>query len=226
MRDVSDWLFLGYGERSTLEKEELRSPSGKTYIMKYPRPFDGKRTNWEDVNEVIAAKIAKLLGFPYVKAEIAYRKKRRGCLMVHFVEDLGADLQEAGAVLLEAEFEDRYHFFQNKKLTSDDLIVGSFEMIQDFSYFNHIKNEFIAMNIFDILIGNQDRHPYNWQILFRQQDVFFSPFYDNGASLGWQLSDSKLLELINDPIRMNSFYNRLRVKAGLLKLFKIGRAHV
>ncbi len=50
---------------STLEKEDLLSPDNVQYVVKYPRKFDGKRVNWEDINEVIAAKIAKLLGFIY-----------------------------------------------------------------------------------------------------------------------------------------------------------------
>ncbi|MDG5472459.1 hypothetical protein P6709_11955 [Jeotgalibacillus sp. ET6] len=84
MKDISDWPIIGYGENSTLEKFETVSPQGIQYVMKFPRPFDGMRTNWEDFNEVIASKIAKMLDLSSVNAEMAYYKGRRGCLMKHF----------------------------------------------------------------------------------------------------------------------------------------------
>lgn len=43
------------------------------------------------------------------------------------------------------------------------------------------------MNLFDMLIGNQDRHPYNWVILFKNGEAFFGLLFDNGASMGFQL---------------------------------------
>jgi len=217
LRDVSSCKFVGHGEMSTLAKEDLRSPYNEIYVMKYPRPFDGKRVNWEDVNEVIASKIAQLLGFPFVKAEIAYRNGNRGCLMVHFREQLLVDDNEAGAPLLEAQFDKRYLSLQTSKLSSAELVTKSFQMINDFSYFDTIKFDFISMNVFDLLIGNQDRHPYNWQILFKNDSSFFAPLYDNGASLGWQLPDDYLLSMLNNQQKMNKFFRQTKVKAGLFE---------
>jgi len=217
LRDVSDWIFLGHGEMSTLPKEDLRSPEGILYVMKYPRPFDGKRVNWEDVNEVIAAKIASLLQLPSVHAEIAYRHGQRGCLMVHFVKQLSADFGEVGASLLTAQFEEVYLDLQNSGSPSDKLVKESFQMIGEFSYFSSIKYNFIAMNLYDILIGNQDRHSYNWQILFKGEEILFAPLYDNGASLGWQLPDSYLQTMLNDEQKMSAYLRRMKIKAGLLE---------
>jgi len=217
LRDVSAWSFLGHGEMSTLRKEDLRSPEGTLYVMKYPRPFDGKRVNWEDVNEVIAAKIASLLNLPSVHAEIAYRHEQRGCLMIHFVKQLSADFGEVGASLLTAQFEEVYLDLQNSELPSEELVKESFQMIGEFSYFNLIKYNFIAMNLYDILIGNQDRHSYNWQILFKGEEILFAPLYDNGASLGWQLSDSYLQTMLNDERKMSAYLRKMKVKAGLLE---------
>ena len=39
LRDVSDWERIGYGRKSTLEKEELISPEKIHYLIKYPRQF-------------------------------------------------------------------------------------------------------------------------------------------------------------------------------------------
>ncbi|NJP37973.1 hypothetical protein [Alkalicoccus luteus] len=71
------------------------------------------------------------------------------------------------------------------------------------------------MNLFDILIGNQDRHGHNWQILHIEGRRVFAPLYDNGASLGWQLSEVEVESLIADEVRMNTFFKKTQVKMGM-----------
>ncbi|MBT2217577.1 HipA domain-containing protein [Virgibacillus dakarensis] len=188
MKDVSEWIFTGYGENSTLEKLELLSPDQVPYIIKFPRHFDGKRTNWEDVNEVIAAEIAKILEIKVVDAEIAYRDGRRGCLMKHFRYQWGAEYGETASSLLSAEFEDEFDDLQNSNLKNEQLMYKFFSLFKEFSLFHFFKKDFVFMNLFDILIGNQDRHAHNWQVLYIDDKPIFGPLYDNGASLGWQLS--------------------------------------
>lgn len=215
MRDITDWEFLGHGEMSTLRKEDLSSPDGKKYVMKYPRPFDGTRVNWEDINEVIAAELVRLLGLAFVPSEIAYRHDERGCLMRHFIDEHEADYGEVGAALLTAQLEESYAELVELDGSSSELTKRAFTVIERFSYFKEIKFEFIAMNIFDILIGNQDRHPFNWQILFKGDKSYFGPLYDNGASLGWQLSDDQLEEMLEHEPKMNRYFKNTEVKAGL-----------
>lgn len=217
LRDVTEWLFLGHGEKSTLEKEDIISPNDIKYVIKYPREFNGKRVNWEDINEVIAAEIAKLLQLNTIDAEIAWRKGKRGCLMLHFIDQYGADYGETGASLLSAELGNKYDLLKDCDLKSMELITKSFSLMEDFSYFEEIKFDFIAMNIFDILIGNQDRHPFNWQILYKNGGRFFGPLYDNGASLGWQLPDEELKKMLINKERMNRFFNKMKVKAGIFE---------
>ncbi|GAB3063536.1 HipA domain-containing protein [Virgibacillus ainsalahensis] len=217
MQDISDWVFVNHGEKSTLEKEELLSPGDMEYIMKYPREFDETRVNWEDINEVIAAKIGQLLGLKTVEAEIAYRNGKRGCLMLHFLHQYEVDLGEPGGPLLASEFGEEYNQLGYSELKSMELISKSFSLIERFTYYPIMKNEFVTMNVFDILIGNQDRHPYNWQLLFKEDKVFFGPLYDNGASLGWQLPDHELERMIVNDTKMNKFYKKMRVKAGIIE---------
>jgi len=217
MRDVSNWVFVSHGEKSTLEKEELLSPEETEYIIKYPREFDGDRVNWEDITEVIAAKLAEILEFNTVKAEVAYRNGKRGCLMLHFLTQYGADQGEPGGPLLASEYQNEYSLLQISDSKKTDLIEQSFSLIEKFSYFNIIKEQFLQMIIFDILIGNQDRHPLNWQVLYSGNESFFGPLYDNGASLGWQLDDIRLKDLLNDEVKMNRYYKRTKVKCGVLE---------
>jgi len=217
LRDVSNWVFIGHGEKSTLEKEELLSPSNKEYLIKYPRESKVDRVNWEDFNEVIAAKIAKLLEIKTIEAEIATRNGKRGCLMVHFLKQYNAQHGEPGAPLLSYQFGETYDSLIKSPLKSKELFEMGLNLLEEFTYFKLIKKEFLMMNIFDILIGNQDRHPFNWQILFTTEEDFFGPLYDNGASLGWQLPDATLTNMIKNESQLNKFFKNTRLKCGLFE---------
>ncbi|MET3683044.1 hypothetical protein ABID56_001134 [Alkalibacillus flavidus] len=41
-----------------------------------------------------------------------------------------------------------------------------FSLFENFSLFDKIVKDFVFMNLFDILIANQDRHGHNWQVLY------------------------------------------------------------
>lgn len=194
------------------------SPDKKEYLMKYPRESEVERVNWEDVNEVIAAKIASILGIKVINAEIATRHGKRGCLMVHFLRQFNAQQGEGGTALLVSQFGKEFENLKDSPFKNQELLKIGFNFLEEFSYFPLIKDEFLLMNVFDILIGNQDRHPLNWQILFGEDgEDFFGPLYDNGASLGWQIPESKLTEMLEDESKMNRFYKKTKVKCGLFE---------
>src|SRR5690625_3834757 len=93
--------------------------------------------------------------------------------MIHFINQYNADSGETGAALLSAELGKPYDDLKEDNLPSIELVEKSFSVIESLPYFQAIKHDFVAMNIFDLLIGNQDRHPFNWQILFKGNKHFF-----------------------------------------------------
>lgn len=215
MKDISQWEVTGHGEKSTLEKRELISPDGIPYVLKFPREFSANRTNWEDVNEIIAAKIAELLGLKAVEAEVVYYKHRRGCLMPHFKFQLSADNAVVIAELLESEFGEEYVKIHSSSLPNRERLQAFMDLFKRFSYFPLLKREFVFMNLYDVFIGNQDRHAHNWQLLFRNGEAFPAPLYDNGASLGWQLNEDKIKEyLVSEPMRQK-YFRKAKSKAGM-----------
>ena len=65
-----------------------------------------------------------------------------------------------------------------------------------------ILNEYTRMLAFDAIVGNNDRHHYNWGIVVHEQrehDPYFSPVYDNARALFWNDSESKLKAIKRDP---------------------------
>lgn len=213
--DVSSWPITGYGENSTLEKFELISPDNIPYVIKFAREFENDRTNWEDLNEVIASIIAKMLGLEAVDAQMVYHKGRRACLMKHFGFQKNADSRETIASLLESSAGESYNNIWQSSLPNQERFSHLIGFFENFKYYSLLKSYYVNMNLYDALIGNQDRHGHNWQLLYRGGQVFPSPLYDNGASLGWQLNDDKLLELINDEEKMGRFFSKTLTKVGL-----------
>lgn len=214
MIDVTDWELIGYGEDSTLEKEELKNKEGEQYLIKYPRIFE-VGSSWEDVTEKVAAQTGTLIGLDMMKVQIVFRNNRRGCLLRNFVDDYKADNAFPGAFLLQAECPDMYEKVQERTMKGTVLIEYAFEMLSNLSVWKIIKKDFIYMILFDLVIGNQDRHPYNWSLLYRGDEVMMSPLYDNGAALGFRFEDEKIEELLKDQSKRNKYYKNTKVKFGL-----------
>ncbi|MBW8347880.1 HipA domain-containing protein [Bacillus sp. IITD106] len=215
LMDVSDWELVGYGGKSTLEKEELLSPDRNKFLIKYPRKFK-KGVSWEDITELIAAEIGTIFGMEMMKVQMVTRKGRRGCLLRNFTEEYNAIMAEEGGALL-SSLVDGYHELLDTPLKGIELIDFGFNYLNKFPYWSSMKSDFIRLQLFDILIGNQDRHPFNWMLLFFSSDVKFSPVYDNGASLGFRFNDEQLLDLVTDENKMRRYINKTKVKAGIFE---------
>lgn len=75
------------------------------------------------------------------------------------------------------------------------------------SDFDSVFEKFIAMLVFDALIGSTDRHPRNWGVLApeaqedRRGHIRFSPIYDSARALLWDLTDDKIESLSASDIK-------------------------
>jgi hypothetical protein len=62
----------------------------------------------------------------------------------------------------------------------------------------NILHEFVKLLIFDAIVGNSDRHFYNWGVILDilgKSTPRFSPIYDTARGLLWNESEKRLLEI-------------------------------
>jgi len=62
-----------------------------------------------------------------------------------------------------------------------------------------IFQDFIKMLIFDGLVGNNDRHSYNWGVITsvkKNHKVCFSPVYDTARGLHWNASEDQVKHIL------------------------------
>lgn len=67
-------------------------------------------------------------------------------------------------------------------------------------FVDDIFNDFLKMVVFNAIIGNNDRHFYNWGIVRNikgQSNPYFSPVYDTARGLYWNISEDKLPSRVN-----------------------------
>ena len=61
--------------------------------------------------------------------------------------------------------------------------------------------EYTRMLCFDAIVGNNDRHHYNWGVVVpghRRHKPYFSPVYDSARALFWNFDESNLEEIEKD----------------------------
>ena len=64
-----------------------------------------------------------------------------------------------------------------------------------------ILRRYTRMLAFDAIVGNNDRHHYNWGVVVhghRRHEPYFSPIYDSARALFWNNEESKLEDIKKD----------------------------
>ncbi len=79
-----------------------------------------------------------------------------------------------------------------------------------------IFNEYIKLLIFDALVGNNDRHFYNWGVIETKNkkkgvEYKFSPIYDTSRGILWNIQELSLNKYIEDS-KMESYIKKSQTK--------------
>lgn len=78
-------------------------------------------------------------------------------------------------------------------------------------HWEDILNKLVRMLLFDALVGNNDRHFYNWGVVRHiesKHEPYFSPIYDTARGLFWNEPEDKVKALMKDKPRFNLYLSR------------------
>lgn len=164
-------------------------------------PTEGTGGHWA---EFLASKVGAQLGFHTAEVKLAIYKGIIGTISKNFRAKT-EELYEGGDLFL-AQFED----FDRYSLRYYELphIIGLLSAYD-------LEKDFVAIPVYDALIANNDRHCDNWGVLDGPNGIRLSPIYDNGSSLGFNVSMEKQKKMLTDDRMLAGFCNRGRSCIGL-----------
>jgi hypothetical protein len=229
--DITDWNAQPwYNTGGTRAKKYVQSPNGEYYYFKRSQLKPGKDYKFEFWSEIIACEVGSSLGFNVLLYDIATDGDIMGCISASIINPDKEELVE-GVKYLQAHDntfapEDR----SLRKLYTFQLIERA---LADFGL-NKFIDQFIEIIVFDALIGNGDRHQENWAFIneyssisrwaaqFHEKSIpdlsrllinlrtpkSLAPIYDNGSSLGRELSEEKVIQLLEDEVQLKRYINK------------------
>jgi len=127
------------------------------------------------------------------------------CLELVHGADILADHLNDEAFVKAIEFEDR-----ERELNSVQLFKEALRSVFPV-YYQELLEDFCYLLLFDALVGNNDRHFYNYGVVrdvTGRQRPYFSPIYDTARALLWNEPEAKLLSLHRKPKEADAFLNR------------------
>ena len=160
----------------------------------------------ESITEFLLSRIGEYFGFNMAGIRLAFLGGQIRFLSKYFLSNPDIQVLEHGAELYAGYLNDKKFV---EKAEEDDkareLFTVQFtnEVIKHFyeEQADEIFKEYIKMLVFDAIIGNNDRHFYNWGIINDvkgQQKPVFSPIYDTARALFWNYHEDRIQELVKD----------------------------
>lgn len=200
--------------------------SEKSTWIKYIAKVGHKRYPSESITEQLISELGNAWGINVAKSKLCmisgqlrfcsefFRGKDQE--LIHGADILARYLQEADASIIEQI---------DQKGWSQEMLTFNFVKDAIYSVFPRdakvIIREFVKMLLFDAIVGNNDRHFFNWGVLrdLRGKETpYFSPIYDTARGLFWNYSDLQLTAILSNKKQLNSvlkkYFEKSKPKVG------------
>lgn len=170
----------------------------------------------EAITERLLNRIGEVIGFNMAESGLAWFGGQIRFLSKYFLTHPHEQVLDHGADLYAGYLNDREFVEEIEKLhQSPEYFTVQFTQTV-FQYFfpkdyETLILDFVKLLVFDALIGNNDRHFYNWGIIKNikgKQKPVFSPIYDTARGLFWNDHEDKLKAIYNDKNRLATFIKK------------------
>ena len=241
-KNIQESGYLDYSKIQVLKNKNffvvdipLDGDAPKEYIKAYfyNTSRKAKKTRWseyfakyghksypnESVIEYIINQIGEELGFKMnetelvlVNGQIRFLSKnflRKNEKLIHGIEVLAEYFQDREFV--KDIDKDRKH---RREYITFELIIEAIEEVYPKNA-DSIISSFIELLVFDAIVGNNDRHHYNWGLIGdiekKNKLIRFAPIYDTARGLLWNKTDrdiKKMFLQLNDKMQIKAYLKK------------------
>jgi hypothetical protein len=180
----------------------------------------------ESITEFLLNQLGCIMKLKMADSRLVYAGNQLRFLSKYFLKSKSQELVHGAEIFVGyLEDEDKVQQIEQqgkaREVFTMALVYKSMEKFCG-EYTDAIYAEFVKMLIFDALIGNNDRHFYNWGII-RSTDLlekpYFSPIYDTARGLFWNNPEKKIIALRNNPhnlsVSLEKYAKNSRPKTGI-----------
>lgn len=179
----------------------LRSANWPKYIAKVGHKWYPN----ESITEHFLTRLGQRLGFRMAESKLVLARGQLRFCSRYFLQP-GQSLTH-GAELFWGYLDDR-SFVEDIEAANESRNVFTFQFVQDAilhrfpQHAYELLDDFVRMLLFDAIVGNNDRHFFNWGIVEHPEGKTrprFAPIYDTARAFFWNTSERKLRALRRDP---------------------------
>ncbi len=184
----------------------------KLYLAKHGH----KHYPMEAITEYLLNQIGEVLGFNMAKSGLLWLGNQIRFISEYFIERQDVQYLDHGADLYAGYLHDR-EFVEEIENTKQSATFFTVQFTEDTlkhffpRNYKELMGEFLKLLIFDALIGNNDRHYYNWGIVRHIEGTdkpYFSPIYDTARGLFWNDHEEKIREITGNKNRFETFIRK------------------
>ena len=193
--------FIGVYDHKLLGS---RRKSNRKNWIKYIAKTGHKWYPVESITELMLNRLGMVFGLQMAESRIAMIGGQLRFLSRYFLQSRKEELVH-GADILAGYLNESTLYVEEvdeQKMTRDLFTLQVIEEAVANLFFyqkDEIMKDLVKLIIFDALVGNNDRHFFNWGVIRSVESrfqPFFSPVYDTARGLFWNYSESKVKDIV------------------------------
>lgn len=162
----------------------------------------------ESITEHLLTRIGQALGLNMADSRLMCFGEQLRFLSRYFLKNDSHSLVH-GAEIFEGYLQDRA-FVETVEKQNEARNIFTFQFVEEAlqklfpGEWQDLRVGFARLLAFDAIVGNNDRHFYNWGVIvdiMGRRATVFSPIYDTARALYWNTSENVLMEIARDKNR-------------------------
>lgn len=162
----------------------------------------------ESITEHLLTRVGQSLGLKLADSQLMWFRGQLRFLSRYFLKSKTQSLVH-GAEIFAGFLSDR-DFVEEVERQDEARNLFTFQFVEQAlrsrfpDHWQELRAEFTRLLAFDAIVGNNDRHFYNWGVIvdvMGRRPPVFSPIFDTARALYWNTTESRLAEIARDKNR-------------------------